>query len=94
MFGIGSFELIIILIIMLLIWFVPGIIGAYIAGMKGRSKLGWFFICAIFPLCIIAIIFLPPAKEIAGKYKQCPACKEFVKWGAIICKHCRSEILC
>jgi len=92
MFGIGLTELIIIVFIILLVCFVPGIIGAYIAGMKGRNQLGWFFICAIFPLCIIAIIFLPPAKEIEGKYKQCPACKEFVKWGATICKHCRSEL--
>jgi hypothetical protein len=91
MFGIGVPELIIIFIISS-IGLVPGIAGAYIAGMKGRSKLGWFFICAICPLCIIAIIFLPPVKEIEGKYKQCPACKEFVKWEATICKHCRSEI--
>lgn len=92
MFDIGLTELIIIVFIIFLVCFVPGIIGAYIAGIKGRSKLGWFVICAIFPLCIIAIIFIPPAKEIEGKYKQCPACKEFVKWEAIICKYCRSEL--
>lgn len=70
MFGIGSFEDIIILIIGLLIWVVPGIVGALIAGNKGRSKSSWFAICVICPLCIILIIVLSPAKEIEGEYQK------------------------
>ena len=91
MFSIGPFELIIILII-LLICFIPGIVGAYIAGYKGRGKAAWFIICTICPLCIILVLISPPGKEIEGRYKQCPACKELVKWEATICKHCRIEI--
>ena len=91
MFGIGLPELIIILL-PLSIFLGPGIVGAFVAGSKGRSKLGWFVICAVCPFCIIIIILLSPAKEIKGKYKQCPACKEFVKWGASICKYCHKEL--
>ena len=91
MFGIGIPEAITLLII-----FGPplvcGIIGAVLAGNRGRSKFGWFLLCAILPLLIILIIFLKPAKEVEGKVKQCPKCKEFVKWDATICRYCRSPV--
>lgn len=44
MFGIGVPELVVILII----WGIPGTIGALIAKSKGRSAVGWFFLSAFF----------------------------------------------
>ncbi len=68
-----------------------GAIGAAIAATKGRSAIGWFFLCAFFwPLFLV--IFLPPVKEVPGRFRQCPACKEFVKWDATLCKHCRTVL--
>ena len=87
MFGIGIPE-----VILLSFFIIPGIVGAVIAGNKGRSRLGWFVLCACIPLLILIPIFISPLKEVKGKYKQCPACKEFVKWDATICKHCRTSI--
>lgn len=29
------------------LWFIFGIIGAYIGTMKGRSGCGWFLLCAL-----------------------------------------------
>jgi hypothetical protein len=77
MFGIGLPEFIIILII-LFICFLPGIVGAYIAGFKGRNKAAWFIICTVCPFCIVVILLLSPGKEIEGKYKQCPAAKSLL----------------
>ena len=88
MFGIGVPEI----IIMLIIWGIPGLIGAILANNKGRNSIGWFVICALFWIPIIAIIFLPPIKEVQGKHRECPACKEFVKWNASVCKHCKSDL--
>ena len=88
MFGIGVPELIIILIIL----GIPGTIGALLAKSKGRSAVGWFFLSAIFCLSILVVILLPPIKEVPGKYRECPSCKEIVKWNAIICKHCKTEL--
>ncbi len=85
----GGFVTMLTPLIFFLIFGTPG---AYIAWKKGRSIRGWLALCGFFPFLLIFIIFLPPVKEVEGKVKQCPACKEFVKWGATICKHCRSEI--
>ena len=88
MFGIGVPEL----IIALMVWGLPGAIGALLAKNKGRSVFWWFVISALFWFPIIIVIFLSPVKEVPGKFRECPACREFVKWNAIICKHCKSEL--
>ena len=69
-----------------------GIAGAWLAEDKGRSKMGWFFLCAIFPPAIIIIALLGPLEEMEGVFKQCPSCKEFIKWETKVCKHCRTPI--
>ncbi len=89
MFGISIPELI---LSFLIIWGIPGTIGALIAKNKGRDAVGWFILSAFFWLPIFIVILLPPAKEVPGKLRECPSCKEFVKWNAIICKHCKSEL--
>jgi hypothetical protein len=88
MFGIGIPELIILLII----WGIPGTIGAVLAKNKGRNAIGWFVLCALFWIPIVIVILLPPIKQVPGKYLECPACKEFVKWNALICKHCKTDL--
>ncbi len=88
MFGISILELIVISVS----FSIPGIIGAQFAKSKGRSAVGWFFLSAVFWFSIVIIILLPPIKEIPGKYRECPSCREFVKWDANICKHCKCEI--
>lgn len=91
MFGIGFPELIVLLIIAG-IFVIPGIIGATIAGNKGRGKFGWFVLCAILPILIIVVIFLKPAGIVEGKNSQCPSCKEFIKWDATVCRYCHNPV--
>ena len=79
-------------LILLLLLCIPGAIGAVLASGKGRSAVGWFFLCAFFWFPVLIVIFLPPIKEVPGRYRQCPACKEFVKWEATVCRHCRSTL--
>ena len=88
MFGVGATELLIVIV-----WLITGVIGASLAKNKGRSPVIWFLLCAFFWLALLIIILLPPAKEVTGKFRECPSCREFVKWDAIICKHCKSEIM-
>lgn len=89
MFGLGLPEL----IVMLIVWGIPGTIGALLAKNKGRSTVGWFFLSAFFWIPIVIVLLLPPVKEVSGKYRECPSCKEFVKWRATLCKHCKTVLL-
>lgn len=89
MFGLP--ELLVLAFLALLC--VPGAIGAIIAASKGRNTIGWFFLCLLFwGIPIVVLLFLPPIKEVPGRYRQCPACKEFIKWNATLCKHCKTVL--
>jgi len=85
--GLGLPELIIVLII-----FAPAIVGALLAKSKARSVFVWFMLSGLFWLPIIILLFLPPAGEVEGKYRECPKCNEIIKWHASICKHCNNHI--
>jgi hypothetical protein len=87
MFGIGLPELII-----LFSFSIPAIVGGLLAKSKGRSVFAWFILCYIFLFPIIILLFLHPLKEVEGKYRQCPKCREIIEWRAQICKHCKSDI--
>jgi hypothetical protein len=87
MFGLGLPELIVVLII-----FAPAVIGALIAKSKGRNVFGWFLLCGLLWFPVIVLLFLPPTTEVEGKYRECPKCKEIIKWQASFCKHCKNKI--
>lgn len=87
MYGLGAPEVAILFAL-----FIPGLIAAVIAHGKGRSKVGWFFIGAFFAPAVLVLLFLSPVREIPGKVRQCPACREFIKWDAKVCKHCHTQI--
>ncbi len=91
MFGLGAPELT-VLLLLLGTFLLPGIIGSIIASKKGRSAFGWFVLCTILPILIVAAILIKPAREVPGKYRECPACKEIIKWEAVVCKYCQREI--
>lgn len=75
-----------------LFWFVIGaLIGAYAAQRKGFSIIGGVLGGALLgPLAIL--MFAVSSVSSGDKQKKCPACAEWVKREAKVCKHCGKEI--
>jgi hypothetical protein len=74
-------------------WFlVPAVAGAVIAGRRGRSRTLWFALCAALPLLLLVPLFLPPARPVPGRWQRCPACREMVRHGATVCRHCQNAL--
>jgi hypothetical protein len=83
--------------ILFLSWAGAGLIGFLM--LLGKGKMG--FSCLTWLLfgwwgILFAIIlgggFLLWAGWVAKADKQCPRCRENVKWDATICPHCRSDL--
>lgn len=71
----------------------PGLIGAWIARSKGRNPFTWFLLNFLFPPTLMVTIFQKPLRAVPGHYRQCPKCREFVKWRETVCKYCQTELL-
>jgi hypothetical protein len=69
----------------------PGIVGARVAWTKGRNWLGWFLLCGCFPPTLMIALFNGPLREVQGHYRQCPNCREYLKWRDPKCKYCQTE---
>lgn len=72
---------------------------AYMAekkGYMGAAQVAWFLAGLFLPVIGIISVHLAPVKESGlvktGAMKECPYCKEPVKIGAVLCKHCRSQL--
>ena len=81
------------------LWFVIAIVGAVVAGKKGRSAVGFFFYGLIFPLiALIHALLLKPSAETSvlhqvgsGRF-PCLHCAEFVRKEARVCPHCQRDL--
>ena len=73
------------------------ILGAIVAGFKGRSIIGWFIVCFLTGLIGFVLLIALPKNEVIAQLddnnsKKCPFCAERVLLEAIVCKHCNREI--
>jgi hypothetical protein len=67
-----------------------GVVAAVIANDKGRNLLGWFlagFFLGPFGLAVSLL----PARPLRGKYAECPACLEVVRYDATVCRYCGTQ---
>ncbi len=79
-------------IVIFVFFILPGLVGAWLAGTKGRSRFGWFLLCGFFPPTLMVAIFQGPVREVPGHYRRCRKCAEFIKWREAACKYCGTPI--
>lgn len=66
---------------------------ANIAPKKGKDKAPWFIFGLLTgPIALIVLLLMPEDNMGMGQVK-CPYCAEFVKREAIVCKHCRRDLV-
>lgn len=81
------------------VWLVVAITAAIVASNKGRSGVGWFFLCMLLtPVAILILLALPRRGAAAlaaadaaldpAETKVCPRCAETVRRAAAICRFC------
>jgi hypothetical protein len=71
----------------IIIWFLCGVAAAVIGSRKGAGCSGFFLGLLFGPFGIII------ALAMKGDRIRCPLCKELIHKKAVICPHCRSNLL-
>jgi len=75
----------------LLLYLVPGafaVTGGVMAYNRGRNPVFWGVGSALFPICIMIVWFEKPKKEVAGHFRICGSCREWIKWKENPCRYC------
>jgi len=65
-----------------------GIFGGLLAVKRGRNRVLWGVLSAIFPIFILIVYFEKPLREVPGGFKKCGSCGEWIKWAESPCRFC------
>ena len=82
------------------IWFVCGLIAAYVYANKGRSPITAFLVGLLFgPIGVILALLTSPnhakleqSQIASGQQKKCPHCAELIRSDARFCRYCQREV--
>jgi len=78
----------------LIVWLALCGVAAYIAGNKGRSGVGIFFLSFFFSPVVGIIVALVMSPDLAAQgKKKCPNCAEFVQPDAKTCRFCQHSFV-
>ena len=76
--------------VLMVVLLVPAISGGVMAANRGRMVAVWSLLCALLPPLLLLLYFARPLREVEGKYKRCPSCRELLKWRAPVCTYCHA----
>jgi YD repeat-containing protein len=78
----------------LFVWIGLSVVVAVAANSRGRNQGGWLLLSLVIsPLIAGLLLFaLPKLEKQMRDLRKCPACAEWVKREARICKHCGREL--
>jgi hypothetical protein len=86
--------------IAIVFWLICGGLAAMIASEKGGSAgLGFVLGALLGPFGVAFAFFMgseaaKDQKSVAtGQSRECPACTEIVKAGAVVCRYCRADLV-
>ena len=78
----------------ILLYLVPtafAVTGGVMAYNRGRNPFLWGLGSGLFPICIMIVWFEKPKKEVAGQFRRCCSCGEWIKWKENPCRYCRTS---
>lgn len=69
---------------------VLGLVGAFLATVKGRSATVWFILGILAPISLVILLFLPSLNR--REARVCPHCSRPIGEHDVVCSHCGRSI--
>jgi hypothetical protein len=76
---------------LIVLYVAAGMLGGWVARQKGRNPVFWGLLTAIFPLFLVAIVFLP-ARLAPGRTRRCPHCGALTGTDSPACERCGRDL--